>query len=1535
VSSAAPTPSAPRPTPSAARHLFRALLILGGVALFLLLAFNGVLFYVRTPAGTARLLRLGLGAANDAISGRIEAEGATIHGSHVVVHRAALYDAEGAEVASVERIDADIHFAALLLGHIEAETLKLTRPRLSVVLDEDGSNLDRTFSARHPGPPDAGGKPAPLTFIVRHLDLEEGRLSVHTPDGPPFLLQALELEGAGRYALRSEDFELEARGNGGLDEPTPGPATISLRGYSRGSAFEAEVDIRAGGASVVGDVHRNTKQPLNGRVALDVPPKLARALLRGWPLRVPLELTAEARGSGSGSGFLISGDAAAGRARLQLRADVDVEHSSARSFRIDASHLHLRELFGQGPDTDFAFSLRGQGSGNSLASANGTLQLSVPSARVRNADVGPLELSARVQGGRYEVSALRAALPGLELTGTGRGTTRSVEASLHLEVRDLSALTRTLGDVLGPVPKLGGHGTLNVALSGHPSHPGVEAEGRFSSLAVGSFAAQGLELTFKLPDVARPLDANANLVASQLELAGRSMKDVHAVLHTQGRAAELEVTSGAVHLQLAGTADADARGVLLDTLSLGFPEETFSLKAPAAVRFDEKRLQTERLELVSGAQSLAFSGGREGSRLEATLEVAHLELGHLPALLAPPSLRLGGTLSLTAAAHGPEHHPDVEGRADVENGAWHGLKDITVHLEAGRKKERLSLNGHVLALGTAVDVALDAPELALRQRIHQPLTLQLKAQGLDVAHVLCELAGAGFLRAACPNGTAVAGGQAGLDVEVAGFADGPAVHLTLGARQLTARGLSVAQATLKLEGDDTVPLGLSVSSDVLGGALEAHASLKATTGQLLARRPSWAGWRTLPVQASLLAKGLNLASLQQARLSSRDMQGTLDAHVELTGTLAAPRGQADVSGHGLLLPPLPAGEAHLVLTATDTLDARLTLLGPAGEKGKVHLSLGAPLEEVLAGLSPEALGHAALSLEGDLGPIELRDMPFDTNRLRRDRRLLDGQFHVEVEAHGTLLAPTLAATLTATGLGPKDGAHVEGTAHLHSTQGKQAFDVKLQSQTGGTLDLEGEAGLDVSWPALRRGLHLAEAPLRAELHSVHFEPDFVASLMPWMRSISGKLEVEGKADGTLGKPTLKGSVSWTDGALGIIGFGLYQNIQLHASASNDRFDIQQLSAKVQGGTVALQLAGERAASGFNVTGALRTVDFPVVFDDQLWCMATLTADLSGTARLWELNLSQVNVTQAELQLPEAKRKNLQGLSAPPDVILTRHGVPLDADRAARALALDPRHRGQAVPEREAKNIFLRLGLEAPNHISVRSKDILLELGLSKPFQVDVGDQPQLFGAVRILRGRGDVWGRRFEVQPGGQVRFDGPPEEAVLDVTGVYASVQSQAKVYMHFSGEVTNVKVTPSSDPPMSESEIYTLLATGRTQLAQSSLGSSTAVGGADAGASILGSWAATELKKSVGAALPIDVLSVEVGNDERGYNQTRLEAGKYLTDDIYIGYQARTNADPFRYQNANAIRVEYRFLRRWSLQFEYGDANAGSLDAVWSRDY
>ncbi|MGO8970972.1 MAG: translocation/assembly module TamB domain-containing protein [Myxococcaceae bacterium] len=1524
-------PPAPRQPPTLAAHLRRALLVLGGLALFLLLAFNGVLAYLQTPSGTARLLRIGLDAANNAITGRVEAVGATLQGDHVVVRGASLLDSEGTPVAFIEKVDVELVWSALLRGHIEARAVSLTQPSFTIILDEDGSNLDRTFAPRLPGPPGAGGQPLPLTFIVHRFEVTQGRLQVKTTEALPLLLQGLALTGAGRYGLRSGDFQLETRGNGALVQPAPGPVTLVLATEHRGSAFSADVDIHAAGANVVGDVHRRGGTELDGHLALDVAPSLARALVRGWPLRVPLEVSGNAR-TGE-SGFLVSLRAAAGRARVELQGDVDVERASAQTVHLRVQHVDLAELFGHGPKSDLAFSLEGAGQGGSWSAARGALQLTLPRGQVHGEDVGPVEMRLALQHGRVELSSLKATLPGLELSGSGSWTRTSLQGTLHLEVHRLAALVDAFGDVLS-LPPLAGHGSLHLEVSGRPTHPGLQAEGHFATLAVGPLSAEGLELTGHLPDVTRPLQSNASLQASALKLAGRSLKDVRGTLRTEAQAIELQLTAaGPLRLQLAGTADGDGRGLLLDTLELDFPMERWALKAPARVRFDQARLQTERLELVSGNQSISLSVRVAQGQLEGALRVAALDLARLPALLPAPS-GLAGILALTADVQGAESHPDVSVRATLANGGWHGLQGLSAQLEGRRSGERLALTGRLQASQSAVEVELEGPEAALTRRVHQPATLHLKAAHLEVGQALCDLAKAGLLSGGCPSGTAVVRGQLDATASVEGFADAPSLHLSVHAAELVAFGLPAAQGSLSLEGDEATPMRVTLSAEGLNGGLQAEAFLE-STGQLLARRRSWAGWRSVPLKASVQAEGLSLAPLQKAGLVHRSIEGMASLRATLSGTLADPRGKADVELQKLVLASWPEGQVHLVVEAGETVQARLTLTGLALDRGSVRGAWGAPLGGLWAA-SSEELSHAALELSGDLGPFHLNQLPLGVNRLRRDRRLLDGLLQLSFEGHGTLSAPTLTATATATHLGPSDGAHFEGTGHLRYADGRETLDVRLQSAAGGRLDLEAQLQLDLALPALRRGLPLSEAPLTAQLHSEHFEPDFIAGLLPGVRSISGKLQVQGQATGTLGQPELKGALSWTDGAVGIIGYGLYQDIQLKASASNERFAIEQLSAKVQGGTLSLQLLGTRAAGGFALSGTLSSRDLPVILDDQLWCFATLKAQLSGSATPWTVNLSQVELSQAELQLPEVRRKNLQDLSSPPDVVLTRNGVPLDQETALRALSSVPRRRRGATAETETSGgDFLRLGLKAPAHVFVRSKDVTLELGLSEPFTVALGRQLAVSGEVKILRGRGDVWGRRFEVQPGGQVRFLGPPEQAQLDVTGVYSSVLSQAKVYMHFSGEAANVKVTPSSDPPMSESEIYTLLATGRTTLVQSSLGSSSSVGGGEAGVSILGSWAANQLKTAVGVAVPIDVLSVEVGNDERGVNQTRLEAGKYVNDDIYIGYQARTNADPFRYQNANAIRVEYRFLRRWSLQLEYGDANAGSLDAVWSRDY
>ncbi|HLL54743.1 MAG TPA: translocation/assembly module TamB domain-containing protein, partial [Myxococcaceae bacterium] len=133
-----------------------------------------------------------------------------------------------------------------------------------------------------------------------------------------------------------------------------------------------------------------------------------------------------------------------------------------------------------------------------------------------------------------------------------------------------------------------------------------------------------------------------------------------------------------------------------------------------------------------------------------------------------------------------------------------------------------------------------------------------------------------------------------------------------------------------------------------------------------------------------------------------------------------------------------------------------------------------------------------------------------------------------------------------------------------------------------------------------------------------------------------------------------------------------------------------------------------------------------------------------------------------------------------------------------------------------------------------------------------------------------------------------------------------------------------------LSESEIYTLLATGRRNLKRSA----TATSPSGQAASFLGSMAASQLKKAISSNLPLDVFSIEAG-DEGGLQGTRLEAGTYINDQFYVGFQGRIGADPMKGENANAVRLEYQLSRRWSLEAEYGDARSGSADLIWTKEY
>lgn len=79
--------------------------------------------------------------------------------------------------------------------------------------------------------------------------------------------------------------------------------------------------------------------------------------------------------------------------------------------------------------------------------------------------------------------------------------------------------------------------------------------------------------------------------------------------------------------------------------------------------------------------------------------------------------------------------------------------------------------------------------------------------------------------------------------------------------------------------------------------------------------------------------------------------------------------------------------------------------------------------------------------------------------------------------------------------------------------------------------------------------------------------------------------------------------------------------------------------------------------------------------------------------------------------------------------------------------------------------------------------------------------------------------------------------------------------------------------------------------------------------------------------------MLSIEAG--DRGIGGTRVEAGTYLTDRLYLGIETQLGAQRELDENQNELHLEYQLWKRWMLELEYGDARQGTGDLIWRKQY
>lgn len=399
-----------------------------------------------------------------------------------------------------------------------------------------------------------------------------------------------------------------------------------------------------------------------------------------------------------------------------------------------------------------------------------------------------------------------------------------------------------------------------------------------------------------------------------------------------------------------------------------------------------------------------------------------------------------------------------------------------------------------------------------------------------------------------------------------------------------------------------------------------------------------------------------------------------------------------------------------------------------------------------------------------------------------------------------------------------------------------------------------------------------------------------------------------------------------DGAVTVTDVGQYKNIHLSLRGDQQRISIDELKLSSGDGTAKLVASGTHNLHGYSIEGRFDVDKLPVYANGQKLATVSVEgavlADTSGGAVKTEANVKSARIT-----MNDGKRKRLVEFARPADVVVVRGN-----NIAAREAAATDRGTLSGPPSAPVKaGVAPVVIVSAPRNLWLTGKDATIEVGLEPGFRVELAQPARIYGDVVVRRGRIDLLTRRFDLKSDSRIRFQGSVDAPVLDITAQHVNEQQHVTVVATVKGppKYLTTSLTAPDRPELTESQLYTLIVTGRLALAEGPASSATPAG--EAG-SVLGGLLAGELQKVVAKELPFDVLTIEGGNT---MGSAKVEAGTYVTPDVYVGYVGRLGADPTLLQNHNAVHLEYLLGSQWSLQGEYGDAKAGSADIFWTKHY
>jgi translocation and assembly module TamB len=525
-----------------------------------------------------------------------------------------------------------------------------------------------------------------------------------------------------------------------------------------------------------------------------------------------------------------------------------------------------------------------------------------------------------------------------------------------------------------------------------------------------------------------------------------------------------------------------------------------------------------------------------------------------------------------------------------------------------------------------------------------------------------------------------------------------------------------------------------------------------------------------------------------------------------------------------------------------------------------------------------------------------------------------GLLEAQADLAGTAAAPALVASFDVRGLrlATIDYGSLHGEARAEGAVATVA--VVARHPTSGDLRLTGTVPVAFAWDGPPRDV--SDDPLLLTVRAQRLDVGFLAALAGGeVRDAAGVASVDLRATGSRASPVLEGSVLLDEGRFTVAAAGVpYRDVRARLSASGGALVVDELTARSGDGTATARgrvLFGGGRAPALDLELGLRSF-FAV-------SRPAFDATVSGTMHVRGTVLAPAVAGTVDVERAVVRPAALPGtgMALAPDPTIEV----VDASGAAVA---PPATRPPDVGDALAADLHVRIRRNA----WIRRADANIELAGDLEIDKVPYEEERLSGTIRLLHGWYTFQGRRFEIEEG-TIRFTGDvPPAPLFDVTAI--ARLPEYRVIVHVTGSSDRPKLELSSEPPLEQADILSVLLFGKPT---TQLGRGESLDLQRQAVQLAAGYVMPELRTSVMNTLGLDELAVEMpqGRDASGRELPgRVSVGRYIAPDVMLSL-----AQEFGARAGQVVGIEYGVTPNISLRGSTSTRGDSAVDLFWHRRY